>query len=151
MWLHSLEEPEVVANLRWEEWCMWSMYCSMSFLTSPTHRLSFSHYKYNCTLKMEAETCSETLAPLHQNSPSRPSAAGHFSYNIKINWNGQLTSFMLRHDVTSVRSDLSVTRTHTHAQCLFSESGLITQQSWENCQSSACCTSYCVPTIYIIY
>ena len=157
MWLHNLEGNglEVVADLRWHEWCVWHPYnCSMSFLPSPTPRLSFYHYKYNCTLKMEAENSSETLAPLQQNKLSHSSAAGYFTYNIKRKlersarqWRDVIYVASRRH----FRKKRSLCHTHTHAQCLLSESGLITQQSWENRQSSACWTSYCVPTIYIIY
>lgn len=157
MWLHNLEGdgPEVVADLRWQEWWMWHPNnCSMSFLPSPTSRLSFFHYKYNFTLKMEAENSSENLVPLHQNTPSHSSAAGYFWYNIKTRLERSASQWC---DVIYVasrrhfRKKRSLCHTHTHAQCLLSESGLITQQSWENCQSSACCICYFVPTIYITY
>jgi hypothetical protein len=130
----------------------------MSFLPSPTTQPSFSRYTHNCTLKIVAENSSETLATLHQNTPSHSSAAGYLTYNIKRQLERSArqwyTPFMLRHDVTSLRSDLSVTRTgtHRHALCLLSESGLynatILRESSIIC---CCCTSYCAPTVYCIY
>jgi len=161
MGLHNLvgDGPEVLADLTWEGWCMWHPYnCSISFVPSPTPRLSFSHYKYKFTLKVEAENSSENLELLQQNKPSHSSAAGYFTYDIERQLERPARQ---RCDVNYVasrrhfRKKRSPCHTHaharTHAQCLLSESGLITQQSWENRQSSACCTSYCVPTIYIIY
>jgi hypothetical protein len=137
MWLHSLG--------RWTRACSRSEVtsvmcnCSISFLLSPTPKLSFSHYKHNCTLKVEAENSSETLETLNQNTPSH-SAADYLTYNIKRQLERSArqwcTSFTLRHDVTSLRSDLSVTRTRTHCVSLV-KVVFATQQSWENRQSSA--------------
>ena len=128
--------------------------CSTSFF-SFTYTYTIIFYDtYNCTLKMEAEDSSETLASLHQNTLSHSSAAGYFTYNI----NRQLErSARQRCDVIHVAprchffKKQSLCHTHTHAQCLLSESGLIMQQSWENRQSSAAALVIAYPqfTVFI--